>query len=107
MRVQAHEVIKMAMKNLVLTCPGPGGSAFPNSIVLIERPHLRQDEICPGDIYALGRGVYQKDIVTDVVITILMKITYLIKAINRSPDNVLCQVENTKFINSLQSCGLI
>ncbi len=35
-RLQAHEVVKRALMDLVLSNPNPGGAAFPASSVLIE-----------------------------------------------------------------------
>jgi hypothetical protein len=67
-RLQAHEVVKRALKDLVLSNSNPGGAAFPASSVLIEPPHLRRDKSRPGDIMALGRDVRRLDTAMDLVI---------------------------------------
>jgi hypothetical protein len=67
-RLQAHEVVKRALKDLSLSNSNPGGSAFPASRVLIEAPHLRRDKSRPGDILALGRDVHMLDTAMDLVI---------------------------------------
>ncbi len=67
-RLQAHDVVKRALKTLVLSNPHPGGVVFPASSVIIEPPHLRNDSSRPGDILALGRDVHRLDSVMDLVI---------------------------------------
>ena len=67
-RLQAHEVMKMVLKRLVLSNASPAGCAFPPSSIMIEPPHLRLDMTRPGDIYACGRGIHRKDSVMDIVI---------------------------------------
>ncbi len=67
-RLQAHEVVKKAMRDLVLSNANPGGAAFPASSVLIEPQHLRSDRSRPGDILALGRDVHRMDTAMDLVI---------------------------------------
>jgi hypothetical protein len=67
-RLQAHEVVKRALKDLVLSITNPGGAAFPVSGALIEPPHLRRDKSRPGDILALGRDVHRLDTAMDLVI---------------------------------------
>ena len=43
-RLQAHELVKRALMDMVLSNPNPGGAAFPTSSILIEPPHLRRDK---------------------------------------------------------------
>jgi hypothetical protein len=102
-RLQAHEVMKMALKTLVLTNHKPGGAAFPASSVLIEPPHLRQDRTRPGDIYTMGRGVHRKDSVMDVVIASALTKSCLLPS-TKSSDFVLRQAENRKFSKDSCSC---
>jgi hypothetical protein len=64
-RLHAHEVVKRARRDLVLSYPNPGGAAFPASSVLIVPPHLRRDRSRPGDIMALGRDVHSLDTAMD------------------------------------------
>ena len=65
----AHEVVKLAIKKLVLSCPTPAGCVFPSAYVLIEPRHLRHDNSRPRDLYAMGLGLHPMDVVMDVVIT--------------------------------------
>jgi hypothetical protein len=67
-RLQAHDVGKRALKELVLSNPNPGGAAFPDSSILIEPAHLREDISRPGDIMALGRDVHRLDTAMGIVI---------------------------------------
>ena len=64
-RLHAHEAVKLAMKRLVLSCPYPVGCPFPMASILIEPPHLRQDQSGPGDIYAAGSNLHMKDTCMD------------------------------------------
>jgi hypothetical protein len=101
-RLQDHEVLKMSLKDLVLSNYKPGGAAFPASSILIEPPHLRQDKSRLGDIYALGRGVHRMDSVMDIVIaSALTKSCSL--PYSQSSDFMLRQAENKKFNNDLRS----
>ena len=43
-RHQAHDVVKLAMKRMVMSSSDPLGIAFPKDSVLIESPHFRQDK---------------------------------------------------------------
>ncbi len=67
-RLQAHEVVKRGLRDLVLSNSNPGGASFPASGILIEPPHLRRDKSRPGDIMALGRDVHMLDTAMDLVI---------------------------------------
>ena len=67
-RLQAHEVVKRALKDLVLSSSNPGGPTFLASNVLIVPPHLRRDKSRPDDIMALGRNVHRLDTAMDLVI---------------------------------------
>ena len=47
-RLHAHEAVKLAiMKRLVLSCLDPDGCAFSKDSILIEFPHIRQDQSRP------------------------------------------------------------
>jgi hypothetical protein len=87
-RLQAHEVMKMAIKRLVLSNSCPVGCAFPPSSIMIETSHLRPDKTRPGDIYACGRGIHRKDCVMDVVIALALQISCLSSS-TKSSDFVL------------------
>ena len=67
-RLQAHEVVKRALRGLVLANPSPGGAAFPASSVLIEPLHLRRDRTRPRDNMALGRDVHMLETAMDLAI---------------------------------------
>jgi hypothetical protein len=67
-RLQAHDVVKMALKELVLSNSNRGGASFPASNVLVEPPHLRGDNFRPGDVMALGRDVHRLETAMDIVI---------------------------------------
>jgi hypothetical protein len=58
-RLQAHEVVKRALKDLVLSNSKPGGAAFPTSSVLIEPPHLRRDKSSPEGHHGSREGCPQ------------------------------------------------
>jgi hypothetical protein len=68
---QAHEVVKLATKRLVLSNPDPwgGGVAIPSSQILIEPRHLRSDESRPGYLYAIVGGDHAKDAAMDIMIS--------------------------------------
>jgi hypothetical protein len=113
-RLHAHEVVKLAMKRLVLSRPDPAGCAFPSASVLIEPLHLRQDKSRPGDIYAMGNGMHRKDLVMDVVVTSSMQKSCLLQY-TKSSDYAIRKAENEKFgkdsrstgpISSVQPCAL-
>ncbi len=72
-RLHAHEVVKLAIKRLVLVNPIPAGCVFPRDYVIIEPTHLRQERSRPGDIYAMGTGMHMKDSVMDVVVTFALQ----------------------------------
>ncbi len=95
-RLQAHEMVKRALKDLVLANPSPGGVAFPASSVLIEPLHLRRDKSRPGDIMALGRDVHRMDTAMDIVIASALQKSGL-TSITKSSDIVLKAAEKTKF----------
>ena len=67
-RLHAREVVKRALRDLVLSNPNPGGVAFPGSSILIELPHLMRDKYRPGDIKAQGRDVHKLDTAMDLEI---------------------------------------
>jgi hypothetical protein len=95
-RLQAHEVVKRALKDLVLANPSPGGAAFPASSVLTEPLHLRKDKSRPGDIMALGRDVHRMDTAMDIVIASALQKSCLTST-TKSSDIVLKAAERTKF----------
>ena len=66
-RLQAHDVVKRALKELVLSDPNPEGAVFPVFSVLIEPSHLRGDDSRHGDVLALGMDVHM-DTAMDIVI---------------------------------------
>ena len=67
-RLRAHDVVKRALKELVLTNPNPGGASFPTSSNLIEPPHLLGDNSRPGDGMAMGRDVHMLHTSADIMI---------------------------------------
>ncbi len=67
-RHQAHEVFKVAIKDLALLNANPGSSVFLASIIMNEPPHLRLDKSRQGDVMAMGRDVHRLDSAMDVVI---------------------------------------
>ena len=103
-RIHSHEVVKLAMKKLVLSSSTPAGCVFPPSAVLIEPRHLRQDNSRPGDLYAIGQGMHMKDSVMDLVITSGLKKSCLHKSISSS-DFVIRDAENKKFRADANSVG--
>jgi len=105
-RHQAHEAVKLAMQRLVLSCPDPAGCAFPKASILIEPANLRQDKSRPGDIYAVGAGLYRKDTVMDVVITSVMQRSCLSNT-SKSSDYAIRRVESEKFRKDARSVGPI
>jgi hypothetical protein len=103
-RIHAHEVVKLALKKLVLSSSTPAGCAFPPSAVLIEPRHLRQDNSRPGDLYAIAQGMHRKDTVMDLVITSGLKKSCLTKSITSS-DFVIKDAESKKFRADANSRG--
>jgi len=67
-RLQPHDGVKRALRELVLFNPKPRGAAFPASIILIEPPHLRVDKSRIRNIMALVRDVHRLDTAMDIVI---------------------------------------
>ena len=101
-RLQAHEIVKMTIKKLVLGCPDPGGVAVPPANMIIEPPHLRNDKSKPGDIYIIGGALHQLDSVMDVVISSSLTQSCLLPS-SKSSDFVLRKAENMKFTKDLRS----
>jgi hypothetical protein len=95
-RLQAHEVVKRTMRDLVLSNTTPGGAAFPSSSIVIEPLHLRSDKSRPGDILALGRDVHRMDTAMDLVIASALTKSCLTSS-SRSSDFVLKGAERAKF----------
>jgi hypothetical protein len=95
-RLQAHEVVKKSMRDLVLSNTIPGGAAFPASSIIIEPLHLRRDKSRPGDILALGRDVHRLDTAMDLVIASALTKSCLSSS-SRSSDFVLKGAERVKF----------
>jgi hypothetical protein len=96
-RLQAHEMVKRALKDLVLANPSPGGVAFLASSVLIEPLHLRKVKSRPGDIMALGRDVHRMDTTMDIVIASALQKSCLTSITKSSDIIVLKAAEKTKF----------
>jgi len=67
-RTHVHEVVKLAVKRLVLCNPDPGGVAIPSNQLILEARHLHSDASRPGDLYALVGGLHAKDVSMDVVL---------------------------------------
>ena len=65
---QAHEMVKLVVKQLALCNPDPGGIAIPPSQLILEVKHLRSDASRPGDQYAIVGGLHAKDVAMDVLI---------------------------------------
>ncbi len=101
-RLHGHEVVKLAMKMLVLSCSSPAGFVFPETYVLIEPLHLRQDMSRPGDLYALGQEMHKKDAVMDIVITYELEKLCLIQT-TKCSDFGIRDVENMKFRSDASS----
>jgi hypothetical protein len=95
-RLQAHEVFKKIMRDVVLSNANPGGAAFPASNILIEPLHLRSDMSRPGDVLALGRDVHTMDTSMDLVIASDLTKSCLSSS-SRSSDFVLKGAERVKF----------
>jgi len=96
-RHHAHEAVKLAMQRLVLSCPDPARCSFPKESILIEPVHLRHDKSRPGDIYAVGAGLYRKDTVMDLVVTSALQKSCLTNT-SKSPDYVIRKAENEKYM---------
>ncbi len=105
-RLQAHETVKLAMKELVLCSPTPAGCVLPASLVLIEPRHLRQDQSRPGDLYVVGHGMRRKDAAMDIVIASALQLSCLLPS-TRSSDYVIKEVEDKKFRRDASSMGPI
>ncbi len=101
-RLQAHEVVKRALRDMVLSNPSPGGAAFPTSSVLIDSLHLTKDRSRLGDIMALGRDVHKLDSAMDIVIASALQKS-CVTSFNKSSDIVLKAAEKTKFRKDLNS----
>jgi hypothetical protein len=87
---------------LVLSNPSPGGCAFPSTNILTKPLHLRQDNAHPGDVVALGKGVYVKDNAMEcVIVSGLVKSCLSNKA--RSSDFSLRLAEKAKFTKDNRS----
>ena len=105
-RLQAHEVVKRALKDLVLSNPSHGGAAFPASSALIEPLHLRKDRSRPGDILALDRDVHRLDTAMDLVIASALQKSCS-SSTHKSSDIVLKAAEKSKFGKDLSSANPI
>ena len=105
-RLQAHEAVKRAIKDLALSNPDPGGAAFPASSILIEPPHLRSDKSHPGDTMVLGRDVHVMDTAMDMVIASGLTKSCLSSSC-KSPESVLKGAERAKFGKDKRSVSLI
>jgi hypothetical protein len=105
-RLHAHEVVKRAMKELILSNPNLGGTAIPSSSVLTKPLHLRMDKTRPGDIMALRRDVHRMDMAMDIVIASgLTKLC--LSSSRKSSDFVLKAAESKKFAKDKRTCNPI
>ncbi len=92
---------------MVLTSSSPGGSVFLVASVLIYMPNrLRRDRSRPGDVYAIGNGIQNKDNVMNIVVTSALKQSCLSHA-TKSSDYVIRGVESVKFREDARSIGSI
>ena len=66
---QAHEMIQLATKWLVLCNPDPGGVAVSSCQIRIELIYLQSDDSRPGDLYAMPGGHHAKDAAMDIMIS--------------------------------------
>jgi len=105
-RLHAHEVVKRALRDLLLSNPSPGGTAFPSSSVLIEPLHLNKNKSRPRDIMALGRDVHMLDTAMDLVIASDLQKSCL-SSIDKSSDIVLKAAEKSNFRKDLNSANPI
>ena len=94
------------MQRLVLSCPNPVGCAFLKESILIEPAHLRQDKSRPGDIYAMGTGLYTKDTVMGLVVTSAPQNSCLTHT-SKSSDYAIRKAENEKYKKDARSTGPI
>jgi len=101
-RLQAHEVAKRALKDMVLTKPNHGEATFPASSVFIEPARLQRDKSRPGDILALGRDVHRLGTTMNLVVVSGLKKSCLSSSC-KSSDFILKAAEKTKFRKDLNS----
>jgi len=106
LRHKAHEAVKKSLPRMVLSFPEPAGCSFPKESILIELAHLRQDKSRPGDIYALGAGLYRKDTMIDLVVTSALQKSCLTHT-SKSSDYVIRKAENEKYKKDARSAGPI
>ncbi len=106
-RLHAHEVVKLAMRKLVLTSSTPRRCAFTRNNILFEQPHLRQGKIRAWDQHALGKTMYQKDTVMGIDISSVLANLCLHQSTSKSSDFVRRQAENSKFAKDARSVGHI
>ncbi len=67
--LQAHEILKLSLKRLALSCADTRGIAIPSNQLLIEPRHMRSDESRPGDLYEEAEGLHMKDVAMDLMVT--------------------------------------
>ncbi len=101
-----HEVVKLAVKRLVLCNPDPGGTAIPPNQLILEAKHLRSDSSRPGDLYAIAGGHHAKDAAMDVVLTSTVSKSCLLQS-STSSDFALRQAEGNKFSKDLRNRELL
>ena len=90
--LQAHKVVKLAIKSLIFSCPDRKGIDIPSKHMLIEPRHMRSDTSSPWDLYAMARGLYVKDASMDLTISLCLTHSCLLNT-SRSSDYVLSQGE--------------
>ena len=105
-RLQADDLVKRALKEMILSIPNSGGAAFPASKILIESPHLRGDEPRLGDFMALGKDVQMLDTTMDIVIASGLTKS-CVSSSCKSSDFVLKAAEKAKFVKDRKSVNPI
>ena len=99
---QAHEMIQLATKWLVLCNPDPGGVAVSSCQIRIELIYLQSDDSRPGDLYAMPGGHHAKDAAMDIMISSTRSQSCLQQS-STSSDYALRKTENTKFTKDLRN----
>jgi len=97
-----YEVVKLAVKRLVLCNPVLGGTAIPPNRLILEAKHLRSDSSHPGDMYAIADGLHAKDAVMGVVLTSTVSKSCLLQS-STSSGYALRQADGNKFRKDLRN----
>ncbi len=69
MYLQAHQVVKLAIKRMALSNLEPSGVAVPLCQFLIEPRHFRGEDSRPEDLYVMATGQSSKNGAMDVMIS--------------------------------------